>query len=87
AALNVHISGTKDRHGHAIAAAGIQEVCMLLECIKHNFIPGNLNMQNPLKPEMNLVKTNMNLKIKNALTNNFAFGGINTVLAIKNEML
>lgn len=82
----IPISGTKDRHGHAIAAAGIQEVCILLECMKNNFIPGNLNMRHPLRPEMNLVKTNMNLKIKNALTNNFAFGGINTVLAFKNEL-
>ena len=33
-AKRIPISSTKDRHGHAIAAAGIQELCLLLELMK-----------------------------------------------------
>jgi len=81
----IPISSTKDRHGHAIAAAGIQELCILLELMKNDLIPGNLNLQNSIEPDMNLPKENFSQKINYALTSNFAFGGINTVLAVKNE--
>lgn len=80
----IPISSTKDRHGHAIAAAGIQELCVVLESMKHNLIPGNLNLKNSCEPTFNLVRENTNKRIEYALTSNFAFGGINTVLAIKN---
>jgi len=86
-ANEVPVSSTKDRHGHAIAAAGIQELCLLLEFMKHDLMPGNLNLQNPINTEMNLLRANTSKKIKYALTSNFAFGGINTVLAVKNELL
>jgi 3-oxoacyl-(acyl-carrier-protein) synthase len=86
-ANSVPVSSTKDRHGHAIAAAGIQELCLLLEFMKHDLMPGNLNLQNPINADMNLLRENTSKKIKYALTSNFAFGGINTVLAVKNELL
>ena len=85
-AKSIPISSTKDRHGHAIAAAGIQEFCVLLELMKHNIIPANLNLKSPCETSFNLVRENTSAKIKYALTSNFAFGGVNTVLAIKNEM-
>jgi len=84
-ANNVPISTTKNRHGHAIAAAGIQEFSLLLEMMKNDFIPSNLNIENPIDKELNLVSTNLNQRINYALSANFAFGGINTVLAVKNE--
>jgi len=85
-AKKIPISSTKDRHGHAIAAAGIQEFCVLMELMKHNVIPANLNLKNPCYPDFNLVRENTFQEINYALTSNFAFGGINTVLAVKNEM-
>lgn len=85
AAKEIPVSSTKDRHGHAIAAAGIQELCVLLECFQHDFIPANLHLQNSCKPDFNLVRENVSKRINYALTSNFAFGGINTVLALKNE--
>ncbi len=82
---DIPISSTKDRHGHAIAAAGIQELCVLLECFKNDFIPGNLNLIKPCDSSFNTITTNQFKRINYALTSNFAFGGINTVLALKNE--
>jgi 3-oxoacyl-[acyl-carrier-protein] synthase II len=84
-AKKIPISSTKDRHGHAIAAAGIQELCVLLELMKHERIPGNLNLLSPCEPSFNLVRENRDSKINYAITNNFAFGGINSVLVVKNE--
>ena len=80
------ISSTKDRHGHAIAAAGIQEFCILLELMKDGYIPKNLNTKNPCQTELDIVREDRQANIKYALTSNFAFGGINTVLAVKNEI-
>ena len=87
AAKKIPISSTKDRHGHAIAAAGIQELCLLLEIMKHSTIPSNLKLKNPCFKDFNLVRETYKKKITYALSNNFAFGGINTVLAVKNECI
>lgn len=85
-AATVPISSTKDRHGHAIAAAGIQELSLLLSCMKANLAPGNLNLMHPIDSAVNLLRVNTKMTIKHALTSNFSFGGINTVLAVKNEL-
>lgn len=81
---NVIISGTKDRHGHAIAAAGVQELCVLLNCMENNYLPSNLHLKQPIDESLNLIRDNRSIHINYALTCNFAFGGINTVLALKN---
>ena len=82
----IPISSTKDRHGHAIAAAGIQEFCILMELMKAGLIPRNLHMETPCETTLDLVKKDRQKRINYALTSNFAFGGINTVLAVKNEI-
>lgn len=84
-AKTIPISSTKDRHGHAIAAAGVQEVCVLLELMKHNVLPKNLHLTNSCDPSFNLLKKNTFSEITYGISSNFAFGGINTVLIIKNE--
>jgi 3-oxoacyl-(acyl-carrier-protein) synthase len=55
--------------------------------MKYDTIPGNLKLKSPCSEDFNLVRENKKKKITYALTNNFAFGGINTVLAIKNERI
>ena len=50
-------------------------------------MPSNLKLKSPCSEEFNLLRKNKKKKITYALTNNFAFGGINTVLAIKNERI
>ena len=84
-ASEVPISSTKDRHGHAIGAAGVQELVVSLLALDNGFIPSNRNLQTPLKPEMNLVRKNRKKQLKRIIMNNFAFGGVNTVLAIENQ--
>ncbi len=78
---NIPISSTKSRHGHAIAAAGIQEFAILCLCMENDFIPGNLNLHKPIDTEnTNLITENLQREIRIGMTVNFAFGGVNTVL-------
>lgn len=85
-APGVAVSSTKDRHGHLIAGAGILELCLLAVCMENNFIPCTRNLKKPiLEKEIDLVKTeNRAEKIRTALSNSFAFGGVNTCLALRN---
>jgi 3-oxoacyl-(acyl-carrier-protein) synthase len=74
--------------GHAIAAAGIQEFHVLTTCMSNGLVPANLNCNNPIQTPLELpLQTNQNRKIKYALTNNFAFGGVNCALALENLAL
>ena len=82
-AKEIPISSTKDRHGHAIAAAGIQELAVLLASMQNDFIPAHTNLRNPIDPSFNLIQKNKTKKINYAMSNNFAFGGVNTVFILK----
>lgn len=85
AAPQIHVSSTKDRHGHAIAAAGIQEFHVLTTCMQENLIPANLSFSNPLRTNLQLpFGENKIQPIRYALTNNFAFGGVNCSLVLEN---
>jgi len=81
------ISSTKDRHGHAIAAAGIQELVILFECMSHNIIPSTLNLNKPLRENVAdfVMGSNREAPIKIAINNNFSFGGVNTSIVLKNS--
>jgi len=84
-AKQLPISSTKDRHGHAIAAAGGQEFVITCLCMENDFIPCTLNLKKPINETgVRLIKDkNISDRLNICLTNNFAFGGVNTVLAIK----
>jgi 3-oxoacyl-(acyl-carrier-protein) synthase len=88
AAAQIAVSSTKDRHGHAIAAAGIQEFHVLTTCMTNDLIAANLSCVNPIQTTLELpFETNQTKKIKYALTNNFAFGGVNCSLVLENLSL
>lgn len=80
----VPMSSTKDRHGHAIAAAGIQEFAILCSLMEQNCIPSNLNLEKPITASADLVKSNNRAKnIQIGMTNNFAFGGVNSSIIVQ----
>ena len=85
AAPQIAVSSTKDRHGHAIAAAGIQEFHVLTTCMQANLIPANLSFTNSLATQLQLPHQQNTIQpIRYALTNNFAFGGVNCSLVLQN---
>jgi len=82
---NIPASSTKDRHGHAIAAAGIQELCILCLALENNFVPCNMNLEKPIDTEKSdLVQyNNRYTKLKTGMNCNYSFGGVNTALIIR----
>lgn len=83
-ANSIPMSSTKDRHGHAIAAAGIQELGILCLAMENNCIPCNLNLNKSIREEMDLVQGyNRSKELRIGMTNNFAFGGVNSSILLK----
>ncbi|MEM8841680.1 MAG: beta-ketoacyl-[acyl-carrier-protein] synthase family protein [Pseudomonadota bacterium] len=81
----VMVSSTKSMHGHAIGAAGALEAAAVLMSIGQGVVPPTINYDEP-DPEITLdVVPNeaRDAKVDAALSNAFAFGGLNAVLAFR----
>jgi nodulation protein E len=79
------ISSTKAVHGHALGAAGALEAAATLLGLKNGVLPPTANYREP-DPACDLdVIPNVprNLAVECALSNSFAFGGLNAVLAFR----
>ncbi|MEO8041105.1 MAG: beta-ketoacyl-[acyl-carrier-protein] synthase family protein [Acidobacteriota bacterium] len=82
---NIHVSSTKSMHGHTLGAAGAIEAAATVLGLHHGVLPPNANFNEP-DPECNInVIANEALAAKPeaAISNSFAFGGFNAVLAFK----
>ncbi|HZR22619.1 MAG TPA: beta-ketoacyl-[acyl-carrier-protein] synthase family protein [Vicinamibacterales bacterium] len=79
------ISSTKAMHGHAMgASAGLEFVATVL-ALRHGVLPPTINYSEP-DPECDLdyvPNTARDAAIGAAISNSFAFGGLNAVLAVK----
>jgi nodulation protein E len=78
------VSSTKGAHGHAIGATGALEAIACLMALHHGFLPPTLGFQE-VDPNCALdVVPNVGreAKVAAALTNAFAFGGLNAVLVL-----
>ncbi|PIS28609.1 MAG: beta-ketoacyl-[acyl-carrier-protein] synthase II [Candidatus Marinimicrobia bacterium CG08_land_8_20_14_0_20_45_22] len=84
-AKKIAISSTKSMTGHLLGAAGAIEFIALVLAMNHQIIPPTINYETP-DPECDLNYT-PNIAQKRdfsaGLSNNFGFGGHNSVLAIK----
>lgn len=79
------VSSTKSLHGHTLGAAAGLEVVVTVLAMKHQLLPPTANFKN-VDPACILDCTpNQPRKynFKAALSNSFAFGGLNVVIAIK----
>ncbi|MEM9170366.1 MAG: beta-ketoacyl-[acyl-carrier-protein] synthase family protein [Pseudomonadota bacterium] len=77
------VSSTKSMHGHLLGAAGAVEAVASLLAMKNGFAPPTANYQTP-DPDCDLDVTPNEARprrIDLALSNSFAFGGMNAVLA------
>jgi nodulation protein E len=77
------VSSTKSMHGHALGAAGALEAVATLMAIHEQLIPPTANFSTP-DPECDLdcvPNEARKASIEFALSNSFAFGGLNAVLA------
>lgn len=83
-AERVAVSSTKGAHGHAIGAAGALELFAVLAAFQ-GFIPATVGCAVPAE-DCNLdiiTGTARAASVEAALSNSFAFGGLNAVLALR----
>ncbi len=79
------VSSTKSMHGHALGAAGAIEAAATLLALARGIIPPTANFIGP-DPACDLdVVPNLarHIEVEWALSNSFAFGGLNAVLAFR----
>ena len=79
------ISSTKSMHGHALGASGALEAAATALAIRGSFMPPTVNFTAadpdcPLDCVPNKARA---APVRAALSNSFAFGGLNAVLALK----
>jgi nodulation protein E len=79
------VSSTKSMHGHALGGGGAIELVAALGALREGVLPPTINYLAP-DPEcdLNVVpNTAQERPVRVALSNSFAFGGLNAVLALK----
>jgi 3-oxoacyl-(acyl-carrier-protein) synthase len=83
-AYQIPISSTKSMHGHLLGAAGALELVICVGCLERGWVPPTMHLDRP-DPACDLdyvagaARGDIPLRI--ALSNSFAFGGTNAVLA------
>ena len=81
----VAISSTKSMHGHALGAAGAIEAIATVLALHKGILPATANYQEP-DPQCDLdyiPNEPRRAQVEYALSNSFAFGGLNGVLAFR----
>jgi len=84
-ARRIAVSSTKSMHGHALGAAGALEAVATVLALREGTLPPTMNYTTP-DPECDLdVVPNAAraARVGAALSNSFAFGGLNAVLAFR----
>jgi nodulation protein E len=79
------VSSTKSMHGHALGAAGALEAMAAILALRDGFLPPTVNYSEP-DPECDLdivPNSSRPSQAEYALSNSFAFGGLNAVLAFR----
>ena len=79
------VSSTKSAHGHALGASGALELIASVLAVKRGVIPPTLNFTGAAEEcDLDYVPNHARERsISVALSNSFAFGGLNAVLAIR----
>jgi nodulation protein E len=82
------VSSTKSMHGHALGAAAALEAAATVLALRDGVLPPTANFNEP-DPECNLdVIPNIarQAQVECGLSNSFAFGGLNAVLALRKTL-
>ena len=79
------ISSTKSVHGHALGAAGAIELIAVIGALRESVVPPTANfLDRDPDCDLDYVPNRPRLrKVRAALSNSFAFGGLNSVVALR----
>ncbi len=82
----VPVTSTKSQTGHEMWMAGASEIIYSMLMMKHDFIAGSLNFENPDEETecLDVVPETREAHFDTFLSNSFGFGGTNSTLVIKN---
>jgi nodulation protein E len=81
----LQVSSTKSMHGHTLGAAGALEGVATVLALRHGILPPTANYTEP-DPACDLdviPNSARRIQVECALSNSFAFGGLNAVLAFR----
>lgn len=84
-AYKLSVSSTKSMHAHCLGASGALELIACVMAIREGIVPPTANYRAP-DPDCDLditPNTARERKVRAAISNAFAFGGTNAVLALK----
>lgn len=78
------VSSTKPAHGHALGAAGALELAVTIAALRDGIAPATLNHEvpDPRCPIDCVPNTARSVPMRIAMSNSFAFGGINAALIL-----
>ena len=84
-AASIPVSSTKSMHGHALGAAGAIEAVATILALRNHLLPPTANFQEPdPQCELDVIPNQARpAEPEFALSNSFAFGGLNAVLAFR----
>ena len=84
-AARLPVSATKSMHGHQLGAAGAVEAIVTVLALREQVLPPTANLTNldPACAGVDHVLAARNQTVRAALSNSFAFGGSNAVLAFR----
>lgn len=84
----VPISSLKGHFGHGLAACGVIEIIAIIKMMKNRNLICNRNVAEVSTDfdSLDILTSDKKCNINYALSNNFAFGGMNTSLLVKNLM-
>jgi nodulation protein E len=79
------VSSTKSMHGHALGAAGAIELVAVIGALREGVLPPTINhLSADPECDLNVVPNVAQQRtVRAALSNSFAFGGLNAVLALR----
>jgi nodulation protein E len=79
------VSSTKSMHGHALGASGALELVAVVGAMRDSVVPptANLDKVDPACDLDYVPNVAREMPVRAALSNSFAFGGLNAVLALK----
>lgn len=86
-AARLPVSATKSMHGHLLGAAGAIEAVVTVMALRESALPPTAHLQGKVDPACegvdHVLQARRPAAIKAALSNSFAFGGSNAVLAFR----
>jgi nodulation protein E len=79
------VSSTKSMHGHALGASGALELVAVIGALRDSVVPptANLDQVDPACDLDYVPNVGRPMPVRAALSNSFAFGGLNAVLALR----